>query len=140
MAHRQLENLVRTGNLKTLEAPSSEWRSLIQSGDHRLQDARNESLNIESRFDPAYNAAHAFALAALRQHGYRATSRYIVFQYLRHTVHLPAEQWRVLDHAHRKRNLAEYEGEIDIDEQLLSALLRVTEEISARLNTNSVEP
>ena len=28
-------------------------------------------------------------------------------------------------HAHRKRNLAEYEGEMDVDEQLVAALLRV---------------
>jgi len=37
---------------------------------------------------------------------------------------LPNEQWRVLDQAHRKRNLAEYEGEMDVDEQLVEAMLR----------------
>ena len=74
------------------------------------------------------------ALAALRFHGYRSDSRYLVFQCLQHTLDLPAEQWRVLDQAHRKRNLAEYEGEMDVDEQLVAALLRVTREVAARVN------
>jgi hypothetical protein len=47
---------------------------------------------------------------------------------------LPAEQWRVLDQAHRKRNLAEYEGDVDIDQELLAALLRVASDVSARLH------
>jgi hypothetical protein len=43
---------------------------------------------MESRFDLAYNAAHALCLAALRWHGYRPTNRYIVFQGLPHTLGL----------------------------------------------------
>jgi hypothetical protein len=65
---------------------------------------------LEGRFDLAYNAAHALALAALRWHGYRSERRYIVFQCLTHTLNLSPEQWRVLDQAHRKRNVAEYEA------------------------------
>jgi hypothetical protein len=49
-----------------------------------------------------------------------------VFQCLQHTVSLPSEHWRVLDQAHRKRNLGEYEGDLDIDETLVEALIRVT--------------
>ena len=56
-----------------------------------------------------------------------------MFQCLEHTVDLPNEQWRVLDLAHRKRNLAEYEGHVDVDGALLEALLRVTGELSGRL-------
>ena len=106
----------------------------MRSGIRRLDDARREELSLESRFDLAYNAAHALALAALRLRGYRSESRYFVFQCLQHTVGLPNEQWRVLDQAHRKRNLAEYEGDTDIDEQLVAAVLRVTSEIAKRLN------
>ncbi|NIN81836.1 MAG: hypothetical protein GTO39_15010, partial [Pseudomonas stutzeri] len=54
---------------------------------------------------------------------------------LQHTVDLPAEQWRVLDQAHRKRNLAEYEGETDVDEQLVAAMLRVAREVEERVAT-----
>ena len=65
--------------------------------------------------------------------GYRSESRYLVFQCLQHTIDLPPEQWRVLDQAHRKRNLAEYEGEMDVDEQLVAALLRVVQEVANRV-------
>ncbi|MCP4933106.1 MAG: hypothetical protein GY927_02630 [bacterium] len=46
---------------------------------------------------------------------------------------LPNEQWRVLDQAHRKRNLAEYEGDLDVDETLLAALIRVAREVEKRV-------
>lgn len=48
----------------------------------RLKDAANATLGLESRFDLAYNAAHALSLAALRWHGYRSENRYLVFQTL----------------------------------------------------------
>lgn len=48
---------------------------------------------------------------------------------------LASEQWRVLDQAHRKRNLAEYEGSIDLDDELLEALIRVTEMMESRLHS-----
>jgi hypothetical protein len=126
----QLDNLVRTGQLKA-EAPApSEIDGLLRSGNARLKDASNATNSLESRFDLAYNAAHALSLAALRWHGYRSENRYLVFQSLTHTLKLPAEQWRVLDQAHRKRNLAEYEGDLDIDEALLAALIRVAREVA----------
>jgi len=73
------------------------------------------------------------SLAALRDAGYRSESRYLVFQCTQHTLELEPEQWRVLDQAHRKRNLAEYEGDIDVDDQLLEALIRVADTIAGRL-------
>ena len=113
----------------------AEFQGLVRSGVRRLDDAAREELSLESRFDLAYNAAHALALAALRYQGYRCQSRYLVFQCLQHTLGLPAEQWRVLDQAHRKRNFAEYEGEMDIDEQLAAAVLRVAWEVRRRVVT-----
>lgn len=133
MSHPQLDNLVRIGQLKSESASESELQGLVRSGVHRLDDAAREELSLESRFDLAYNAGHALALAALRFRGYRSESRYLVFQCLQHTIDLPQEQWRVLDHAHRKRNLAEYEGEMDVDAQLVTALLRVAREVAKRV-------
>ncbi len=133
MPHPKLENLVRIGQLKVEPPAPSEILGLVRSGLKRLDDAARRELSLESRFDLAYNAAHALALAALRVRGYRASSRYIVFQCLQYTVELPAEQWRVLDQAHRRRNLAEYEGEIDVDETLVTALLRVSREVAQRV-------
>lgn len=133
MSHPQLDNLVRIGQLKAEPPSEKEIEGLRQSGRRRLEDAVKADLNLESRFDLSYNAAHALALAALRFHGYRSESRYHVFQCLSHTLNLPGEQWRVLDQAHRKRNLAEYEGDLDVDEELVAALLRVAEEVNRRL-------
>ncbi len=108
--NQQLDNLVHIRKLKAEPSAEVEIQGLLRSGLHRLGDAERKELSLESRFDLVYNAAHALALAALRFRGYRSESRYLVFQCLQHTVGLPAEQWRVLDQVHRKRNLAEYEG------------------------------
>ena len=115
MALARLDNLVAIGKLKA-EAPArAEFEGLLRSGAARITDAENETVSLASRFDLAFNAAHAFALAALRYHGYRSDSRYMVFQALTDTLQIPAAQWRVLDSAHAKRNRAEYEGDVDLD-------------------------
>ncbi len=134
MTHPELDNLVRIGQLKTEPPSEGEIEGLLRSGQLRLDDAGRKELSLESSFDLGYNAAHALALAALRMQGYRSDSRYLVFQCLQHTIGLPQQQWRVLDHAHRKRNLAEYEGAMDVDEQLLAALLRVAREVAKRVD------
>jgi len=134
MPSPQLDNLVTIGKLKAEPPVQSEVDGLIHSGAVRITDAENEKLSFESRFDLAYNAAHAFALVALRFHGYRSENRYIVFQTLNHTLQLPTEQWRVLDQAHVKRNRAEYEGALDVDLKLLEAIIRVAREVQKRVN------
>ena len=96
----------------------------------RLADARLVQLSCEGRFTSAYNAAHAAALAALRWHGFRSDNRYTVFQCLEHTLGWPAQQWRVLDLAHRQRNLAEYEGYLEIDEAQVNALCAAVEQLT----------
>ena len=133
MANENLDNLVKIRQLKAESATEEEIAGLLRSGTVRLADAKNEDLSKESRFDLAYNAAHALSLAALRDAGYRSESRYLVFQCTQHTLDLASEHWRVLDQAHRKRNLAEYEGDIDVDDQLLEALIRVAELIADKL-------
>lgn len=124
MTSRQLDNLVKTGKLKAEPGSQSEFDGLLRSGRARLIDARNEALSIESRFDLAYNASHALALAALRWHGYRSENRYLVFQVLEHTLGIAPEVWRVLAKCHERRNLAEYEGHLEIDDQLLVDLIK----------------
>jgi hypothetical protein len=130
MSSRELDNLVRVGLLKKEPGDQGEFNGLVKSGRTRLDDARTPGLSSESRFDLAYNAAHAFALAALRWHGFRPDNkRYVVFQSLEHSLRLKPELWRVLDKCHSVRNLAEYEGHFDADEQLLKDLLLVTETV-----------
>lgn len=81
-----------------------------------------KKLSLEGRFTSAYNAARAAALAALRWHGYRSENRYTVFQCLTHTLGWPANRWRVLDTAHQKRNLAEYEGYLEVEESTVAEM------------------
>ena len=133
MAHENLDNLVRTRQLQREAPVDDEIANLTHSGLVRLDDAKIGSLGFASRFDLAYNAAHALSLAALRFAGYRSNARYIVFQCTQHTLDLEPEKWRILEQAHRKRNVAEYEGDMQIDEQLLAALIRVTDAIAERL-------
>lgn len=133
MANDKLENLAGIGQLKAESASDEEIAGLLRSGAVRLADAKNEELSKESRFDLAYNAAHALSLAALRRAGFRSENRYLVFQCTQHTLNLGPELWRVLDQAHRKRNLAEYEGDIDVDYQLLDALIRIADIIANKL-------
>ena len=129
MPSQQLDNLVRIGQLKAEAVTQAELDGLLRSGTARITDAENLQLSLESRFDLAYNAAHAFSLAALRHHGYRSDNRYLVFQSLQHTLGLAPAKWRVLDLAHKKRNLVEYEGSADLDTGLLESLIRIAREI-----------
>jgi hypothetical protein len=123
MTSQNLENLVKIGNLKSEPADQIEFNGLLRSARARLTDACNKSLSIESRFDLAYNASHAMALAALRWNGYRSDNRYIVFQCLQHTLNLKPDVWRVLAQCHQRRNVAEYEGYLEVSDQLLVDLI-----------------
>ena len=124
-----LDNLVRIGRLKAEPCNDAEVKRMLAMAQTRLADARLASPSPEGRFTSAYNAAHAAALAALRWHGYRSENRYTVFQSLSHTVNWPAVRWRVLDAAHQKRNLAEYEGVLDVEESTIAELCALVAEL-----------
>ena len=118
------------------EAPdAAEFAGLRKGGMARLKDAANKANARESRFDLAYNAAHALCLAALRYRGYRAQNRYIIFQVLPHTLGLGAEVWRVLAKAHELRNRAEYEGILDLDDRILADLIGACNAVAKALDT-----
>ncbi len=117
--------------LKVEPGDQGEFEGLISSGMKRLRDSRNRALSLESRFDLAYNASHSLSLAALRWHGYRPDKkRYMVFQALPHTLGLGTEVWRILDKAHAKRNDSEYEGNLDLDEQFITGLIKATDMVA----------
>lgn len=122
-----LENLLRSGGLKAEPPDRKECEGLLRSAIDRLQDAHNPALSFASRFDLAYNAAHALALTALRLQGYRSDRRYLVFQCLTHTLGVGKVQVRLFALCHERRNLAEYEGYMEVDEPLLAELVSVTD-------------
>ncbi len=125
MSLAALDNLVRIGQIKAEPRNDAEVRRMLAMARTRLNDAGLSKLSLEGRFTSAYNAAHAAALAALRWHGYRSENRDTVFQCLSHTLAWPAARWRILDTAHRKRNLAEYEGFLDVEESVVAELCAV---------------
>lgn len=130
-----LDNLSGPGkSLKAEPSDAAELAGLVRTGMARLVDARNTALALESRFDLAYNAAHALCLAALRTKGFRASNRYIVFQVLPHTLGLGPEVWRVLDLCHNKRNLGEYEGLLEVDLRLVTDLITATQKVADALD------
>ncbi|MBL0920308.1 MAG: hypothetical protein IBJ14_16525 [Hydrogenophaga sp.] len=130
----ELQNLSGPGKpLKNEPPDAAELAGLLRSGLARLADARNGALALESRFDLAYNAAHALCLAALRRAGFRPSQRYIVFQVLPHTLGLGPEVWRVLDLCHGRRNVGEYEGLLDVNERLTKDLIEATQRVADAL-------
>jgi len=122
MSLPELDNLLRIGQLKAEPRNPQEVTRMLAMAQTRLSDAKLNKLSLEGRFTSAYNAAHAAALAALRWHGYRSENRYTVFQCLTHTLGWPANRWRVLDTAHQKRNLAEYEGYLEVEESTVAEM------------------
>jgi len=129
------ENLCGPGKPLRAEPPAAaEFEGLKSSGLARLADAGKASLALESRFDLAYNAAHALCLAALRWHGYRSGNRYIVFQLLPETLGLGPEVWRVLAKCHDVRNKGEYEGDLNINERLVTDLLAACRAVAAKMD------
>lgn len=129
MPLEKLDNLVKINQLKVEPPDQKEFDGMVASAKRRLQDAQVEGLSDEGRFSLAYGAAHAISLAAMRWHGYRSENRYLVFQCLQQTIGLDKTKWRVLDKCHNARNLAEYEGHLEISAQLLKELIDITGEI-----------
>lgn len=135
MSSTNLENLARIGHIKPEHFNASEFDGLIRGATARLQDARNPTLSLESRFDLAYNAAHSLCLAAMRRSGYRPDKRYTVFQALPSTLGLGPDVWRVLDDCHNRRNVAEYEGNWEADYALIiEDLLLATDKVASALS------
>ena len=131
MPSEALSNLARIGKIKAEPMNRAEIDRMLAMARKRLEDAAFLQISEEGRFTSAYNAIHAAALAALRWHGYRSENRYIVFQSLGNTLDWPANKWRVLDAAHQKRNLAEYEGFLEIEESTIAELQRLANELIA---------
>ena len=115
-----------------------EVSGFLLRAEQQFADARTASLSAASRFSLAYDAAHAFALAALRAHGYRpgrglVGHRMVVFSTLPHTVESPAEEWATLARYHTKRNSSEYAGLVNATDADARDLIQVTDFLRNRV-------
>ena len=137
-ASPELANLANIGQLKIEPPDAYECAGLLRSAEVRLQDAKQTILSLEGRFDLAYNSAHSASLCALRMHGYRSENRYTVFQSLEHTIGFTPDQWLLLDQAHKKRNLSEYEGDLDITVSFINELVTMVDTLVARVKKLSL--
>ena len=137
-ASPELANLAKIGQLKIEPPDAYECAGLLRSAEVRLQDAKQTILSLEGRFDLAYNSAHSASLCALRMHGYRSENRYTVFQSLEHTIGFTPDQWLLLDQAHKKRNLSEYEGDLDITVSFIDELVTMVDTLVARVKKLSL--
>jgi len=126
LTKQNLDNLAKNGYLKLEPCDKEEITRMLVIAYRRLLDSQIKEVSIEGRFTSAYNAAHGAALAALRWHGFRSENRFMVFQCLGDTLGWPASKWRVFDSAHQKRNLAEYEGYLEVEESTIDELHNLT--------------
>jgi len=53
---------------------------------------------------------------------------------LEHTLGLDTKAWKVFDLCHTRRNRAEYEGLLDINEQLVKDLITATEVVLTEID------
>jgi hypothetical protein len=60
-------------------------------------------------------------------------NRYIVFQCLEHTLNVKPEIWRVLAQCHQRRNVAEYEGHLEVSNQLLVELIAAADLLQKKI-------
>jgi hypothetical protein len=137
MSKQELDNLVQIKRLKAEPPSRDEFAGMVASAKTKLVDAQNEDLDPDSQFDLAYGAAHRLALAALRHAGYRSENRITVFQTLAHTLGTGAADIQIFLRAHNERNLMEYQGRMDIDDQLLADLIRCTKTLQPGRQTRS---
>lgn len=126
-----LDNLLRIGQLKAEPRNDAELARMLARARGLLADAAVTRVSASTRFTCAYSAGHSAALAALRWHGYRSENRFTVFQCLTHTLGWEDVRWRVLDAAHRQRNLAEYEGFLEVEESTIAELCALVAELIA---------
>jgi hypothetical protein len=131
LALAALDNLVKIGQLKAEPPSEAEVAGMLQTARTFLADSQLRGLSLNLRFLAVYSASHSAALAALRWHGYRSQHRFTVFQCLAHTVQWEAARWRALDLAHQKRNVAEYEGSLEVEESTVAELIVLAAELIA---------
>jgi len=142
-----LENLLRTGQLKSYEADAKEVQRLLEAARRNLRDSAATNISPENRFDAAYKALMQSTLVALMANGFvpdtkRPGHHAVAIQALPKAIGIAADRIAVLDALRRKRNLSDYTGE-DIDsrsvDECRAEAKRLLDELIAWLRQNHPE-
>jgi hypothetical protein len=127
----RLQNLVDRKILHEEPASPVEVQGLLSSAADFLADARRKDNSEATRFNVAYEAAHAIALAAMRALDLRPAQgpghRAIVFNVLDCTTAAKPEIHVPLSKAHDKRNKLTYDGLTTFSSAELDELIERTE-------------
>lgn len=132
MSLEDLQRLLGKG-LKAEPYAKAEFEKLKSLAATGIKDGQTKGLAAESRFTLTYDACHSLALASLRYQGLRSENRTLVFLCLAHTLNFPPNKIRMLSDIHKRRNLALYEGEIEVDEKFLKELTEIAQELAAEV-------
>jgi hypothetical protein len=144
---KNLQNLEQVGRLRAEPADAGEVSRYLAFADRFLDDARNRTVNVATRFITAYGAAHALAVAALRSNDYRTAQerghRRLVFEVLPHSCGAQNADALALVRAHDKRNKVEYEAIAEITEREVADLVgiaaRLRDDVQAWLKRHRPE-
>ena len=134
MGKQEFDNLVKIKRLKSEPPTHSEYTGMAgvrtQAPCRCAERRPGPRQPIRSRLC----AAHRLALAALRREAYRSEGRITVFQTLVHTLGTDRAHIQTFLKAHNERNLAEYQGRVEIDPKLLADLVRSTKALETEVS------
>jgi len=139
-----LQNLLRINRLAEHETDPEQFGKMLAAADRYLNDARQETVSLETQFVSAYRAVIQYSMLALWTNGYRPSKsspghHQTMIQSLVHSVDLDPDQMMLLDTFRAKRNAIDYSGE-DVDEgsvlACISAAKYLRESLLCRVQSN----
>lgn len=133
-----LEEGERAGWLRKYETSAEEISNILKLVGRDLQDALQEGISLDWRFNIAYNAALQLATIILYASGYRAGrgegKHYRVIQTISLILGEQLKPIRdFLDNCRRKRNISEYDAAGIVSEKEFNDLLEMAKEFKSQV-------
>jgi uncharacterized protein (UPF0332 family) len=133
-----LQNLLKIGALAEHVTDAEQVNRMLASVGRSIEDSRQESISLETRFDAAYRAVMQVSMAALWANGFRPSKsapghHRTMIQSLIHSVGLDNDRMLVLDTFRVKRNAIDYTGE-DVDVTSVESCIEAAEHLLQHLN------
>ena len=128
-----LQNLFQIGQLEEHETNADQVRRMLDSAERNINDARQESISLETRPDAAYRAITQLCMVALWANGFRPSRsqpghHQTMIQSLVHAIGLDQDQMLLLNTFRVKRNAIDYTGD-DVDEASVDECIEAAENL-----------